>query len=136
VFNTDPPKPTTKQKPPSTTSSTTTPQDQENAASSTTTAAPAKSTPSTGPSDTQIQSAIAALFRQITASVTFLPTLSSSDAGYTFNVLVYADASSEVPLEWGDSDAREIEGGERVQLREFETRHHRVGTVVSYRVVE
>jgi len=51
-------------------------------------------------------------------------------------VLVYADASSEVPLEWGDSDAREIEGGERVQLREFETRHHRVGTVVSYRVVE
>lgn len=91
---------------------------------------------SSGPTEAQTSSAIAALFRQITASVTFLPTLSSSDAGYTFNVLVYADASSEVPLEWGDSDAREIEGGEKVQLREFETRHHRVGTVVSYRVVE
>ena len=80
----------------------------------------------------QIQSEIQAIFRQITASVTFLPEL---DGSCTFNVLVYADANSEVPLEWGDSDAKEIEGGERVQLRSFSTSSHRVDTLVSYRYV-
>lgn len=80
----------------------------------------------------QIQSEIQAIFRQITASVTFLPEL---DGSCTFNVLVYADANSEVPLEWGDSDAKEIEGGERVQLRSFSTSSHRVDTLVSYRCV-
>lgn len=80
--------------------------------------------------EAQIQADIQAIFRQITASVTFLPTL---DTPCTFNVLVYADADSEVPLEWGDSDAREIEGGERVQLRGFSTSSHRVDTMVSYK---
>ncbi|KAI5293374.1 Mitotic spindle checkpoint component mad2 [Ascosphaera acerosa] len=80
----------------------------------------------------QVQDEIQAIFRQITASVTFLPVL---DGNCTFNVLVYADADSEVPVEWGDSDAREIEGGERVQLRSFSTSNHRVDTLVSYRWV-
>lgn len=55
------------------------------------------------------------------------------DGNCTFNVLVYADADSEVPLEWGDSDAKEIQNGEKVQLRSFSTSNHRVDTLVSYR---
>ena len=80
----------------------------------------------------QIQAEIQSIFRQITASVTFLPML---DGNCTFNVLVYADADSEVPLEWGDSDAKEIKNGEKVQLRSFSTSNHRVDTLVSYRYV-
>lgn len=81
----------------------------------------------------EIQAEIAAIFRQITASVTFLPQLSGD---CTFNVLVYADADSDVPVEWGDSDAKEIQGAERVQLRGFSTANHRVDTLVSYRLGE
>jgi len=83
--------------------------------------------------ETEIQAEIAAIFRQITASVTFLPQLAGD---CTFNVLVYADADSDVPVEWGDSDAKEIANGERVQLRGFSTANHRVDTLVSYRLAE
>ncbi|KAB8274057.1 DNA-binding protein, partial [Aspergillus minisclerotigenes] len=79
----------------------------------------------------EIQEEIQAIFRQITASVTFLPVL---DGDCTFNVLVYADADSEVPVEWGDSDAKEIKNAEKVQLRSFSTNNHRVETLVSYRL--
>ena len=83
--------------------------------------------------EAEIQSEIAAIFRQITASVTFLPQLAGD---CTFNVLVYADADSDVPVEWGDSDAKEIANGERVQLRGFSTASHRVDTLVSYRLAD
>ena len=83
--------------------------------------------------EAEIQAEIAAIFRQITASVTFLPQLAGD---CTFNVLVYADADSEVPVEWGDSDAKEIVNGERVQLRGFSTSSHRVDTLVSYRLAD
>lgn len=83
--------------------------------------------------ETEIQQEIQAIFRQITASVTFLPVL---DGNCTFNVLVYADADSEVPVEWGDSDAKEITNGEKVQLRSFSTNNHRVDTLVSYRLAD
>ncbi|KZF19017.1 HORMA domain-containing protein [Xylona heveae TC161] len=79
----------------------------------------------------EIQDEIQSIFRQITASVTFLPML---DGNCTFNVLVYADADSDVPMEWGDSDAKEIENAEKVQLRSFSTNSHRVDTLVSYRL--
>jgi mitotic spindle assembly checkpoint protein MAD2 len=82
-------------------------------------------------SEAEIQAEIQSIFRQITASVTFLPQL---DGDCTFNVLVYADADSEVPMEWGDSDAKEIKNGEKVQLRSFSTSNHKVDTLVSYRV--
>lgn len=78
----------------------------------------------------EIQGEIQSIFRQITASVTFLPQL---DGSCTFNVLVYADADSDVPLEWGDSDAKDIKDAERVQLRSFSTNSHKVDTLVSYR---
>ncbi|OAA59417.1 HORMA domain-containing protein [Cordyceps fumosorosea ARSEF 2679] len=97
--------------------------DQENA--------PRAAPPEPEKTEQEIQAEIAAIFRQITASVTFLPQLSGD---CTFNVLVYADADSDVPVEWGDSDAKEIENGERVQLRGFSTANHRVDTLVSYRL--
>ena len=81
----------------------------------------------------EIQDEIQSLFRQITASVTFLPQL---DGNCTFNVLVYADADSEVPVEWGDSDAKEIKDGEKVQLRSFSTSNHKIDTMVSYRMAD
>ncbi|PKY00770.1 mitotic spindle checkpoint component mad2 [Aspergillus campestris IBT 28561] len=81
----------------------------------------------------EIQDEVQAIFRQITASVTFLPVL---DSDCTFNVLVYADADSEVPMEWGDSDAKEIKDAEKVQLRSFSTNNHRVETLVSYRLAD
>ncbi|KAI0802666.1 mitotic spindle checkpoint component mad2 [Xylaria sp. FL0064] len=108
--------------------------DQENSSGSNSKSDGAAATMSTAdPSKTEaeIQAEIAALFRQITASVTFLPQLAGD---CTFNVLVYADADSEVPVEWGDSDAKEIVNGERVQLRGFSTSNHRVETLVSYRL--
>jgi mitotic spindle assembly checkpoint protein MAD2 len=57
------------------------------------------------------------------------------DGNCTFNVLVYADADSDVPLEWGDSDAKEVKNAEKVQLRSFSTNSHRIDTLVSYRYV-
>ncbi|TAQ91453.1 hypothetical protein B7494_g187 [Chlorociboria aeruginascens] len=102
--------------------------DKENAApEDPTTAPPIEKT------EKEIQDEIQSIFRQITASVTFLPQL---DGDCTFNVLVYADADSEVPMEWGDSDAKEIENGEKVQLRSFSTSNHRVDTLVSYRLAD
>ncbi|ATY58820.1 HORMA domain-containing [Cordyceps militaris] len=95
------------------------------------TAGGAAAAPAPEKTEPEIQAEIAAIFRQITASVTFLPQLSGD---CTFNVLVYADADSDVPVEWGDSDAKEIENGERVQLRGFSTANHRVDTLVSYRL--
>lgn len=83
-------------------------------------------------SEAEIQQEIQSLFRQVTASVTFLPML---DGNCTFNVLVYADADSDVPLEWGDSDAKEVKNAEKVQLRSFSTNSHKIDTLVSYRYV-
>ncbi|KAF2138598.1 uncharacterized protein K452DRAFT_301122 [Aplosporella prunicola CBS 121167] len=103
--------------------------DAENATTTTTT----PSAPEKEKTEAEIQSEIQSLFRQITASVTFLPML---DGNCTFNVLVYADADSDVPVEWGDSDAKEIENGEKVQLRSFSTSNHRVDTLVSYRLAD
>lgn len=109
--------------PKSNTSSTT--GDKENSDPQSTSPAPEKS-------EADIQQEIQSLFRQITASVTFLPML---DGNCTFNVLVYADADSEVPLEWGDSDAKEVKNAEKVMLRSFSTNSHKIDTLVSYRYV-
>lgn len=87
--------------------------------------------PAPDKTEAEIQSEIAAIFRQITASVTFLPQLDAGEC--TFNVLVYADADSDVPVEWGDSDGKEIVGAERVQLRGFSTNYHGIATTVDYR---
>jgi len=108
----------------------TTATDQENAPPISSTAVPP---PPAEKTEKEIQDEIQSIFRQITASVTFLPQLNGD---CTFNVLVYADADSEVPMEWGDSDAKEIVNGEKVQLRSFSTSNHKVDTMVSYRLVD
>ncbi|KAM0695737.1 hypothetical protein Q7P36_004219 [Cladosporium allicinum] len=96
-------------------------------------AATPEAAPAAEKTETEIQQEIQSLFRQITASVTFLPML---DGNCTFNVLVYADADSDVPLEWGDSDAKEVKNAEKVMLRSFSTNSHRIDTLVSYRLGE
>ncbi|KAK3400695.1 mitotic spindle checkpoint component MAD2 [Sordaria brevicollis] len=105
----------------------------ENAGAGAPNTTPATQQPPLDKTEADIQAEIAAIFRQITASVTFLPQLQGD---CTFNVLVYADADSDVPVEWGDSDAKEIVNGERVQLRGFSTTNHRVDTLVSYRLAD
>ncbi|AEO64776.1 uncharacterized protein THITE_2039922 [Thermothielavioides terrestris NRRL 8126] len=116
--------------------------DQENAPShadsENSRAAAAPPAPAADKTEAEIQAEIAAIFRQITASVTFLPQLPGGHGGCTFNVLVYVDDAEtvEVPVEWGDSDAKEIANGERVQLRGFSTHCHRVDTLVSYRLAD
>ncbi|KAJ4395801.1 Mitotic spindle checkpoint component mad2 [Gnomoniopsis smithogilvyi] len=112
---------------------TTTAQDQENASPSSATTSNTQPTQAPEKTEAEIQAEIAALFRQITASVTFLPQL--DPGAHTFNVLVYADADSDVPVEWGDSvdGGKEIVGGEKVQLRGFSTAYHNIGTTVDYR---
>ena len=125
IFNKDKPKTkkSSKSKPPTETAPS------ENAAPEN--ADPETPAPPPEKTEQEIQLEIQSIFRQITASVTFLPEL---DGPCTFNVLVYADADSDVPMEWGDSDAREIAGSEKVQLRHFNTKHHKVGATVSYLV--
>lgn len=95
--------------------------------------APATVAPVPEKTEKEIQEEVQSLFRQITASVTFLPML---DGRCTFNVLVYADGDAEVPMEWGDSDAREVVGGEKVTLRSWGTSSHKVDTLVSYRLAD
>lgn len=79
-----------------------------------------------------IQRDIQAIIRQITASVTFLPSLNSDD--YTFNVLVYTDATTSVSTDWVDSDSKEIVNGESVKFKSFTTNCHKVDTLVSYKL--
>lgn len=81
----------------------------------------------------ETQSQIRALMRQIIASVTFLPELAKEGGKYTFSVLAYTDADAKVPLEWSDSDAKEIANAEIVQFKSFSTSEYKVGAQVSYR---
>lgn len=80
--------------------------------------------------ESQIMSEIQAIIRQVTASITFLPLL---DEKCTFDLLVYTDVSSDVPVEWEESDARMIKNSADVRLRSFSTRVHKVDTLVSYK---
>lgn len=78
----------------------------------------------------EIQEGIRGVIRQITASVTFLPTLEGS---HTFDILLYTDKDVELPNpEWADTTAKLINNGQHVQLRGFTTNIHRVEPIVSY----
>lgn len=77
-----------------------------------------------------IQEGIRGVIRQITASVTFLPTLEGS---HSFDILLYTDKNVELPnSEWSDTNARLINNGQHVQLRGFTTNVHKVEPIVSY----
>lgn len=78
----------------------------------------------------EIQDGIRGVIRQITASVTFLPTLEGS---HSFDILLYTDKDVELPnSEWSDTNARLINNGQHVQLRGFSTHVHKVEPIVSY----
>jgi mitotic spindle assembly checkpoint protein MAD2 len=93
--------------------------------------APAPGVPEKEKTEKEIQMEIQALFRNIHASVAILPML---DGRCTFTVLVYADGDVEVPMEWGDSDAKEIADGEKMAFRSWGTSSHRIDSLVSYRL--
>lgn len=78
----------------------------------------------------EIQEGIRGVIRQITASVTFLPTLEGS---HSFDILLYTDKDVELPnSEWSDTNAKLINNGQHVQLRGFTTNIHKVEPIVSY----
>ncbi|BGO90417.1 hypothetical protein NBRC10512_004098 [Rhodotorula toruloides] len=80
----------------------------------------------------QVQKDIQDIMRQITSSVTFLPSLEEK---YVFTILMYAKKDTEVPKEWIDSDPHMIIGNaEQVKLRSFSTNRHKVQGLVAYRL--
>ncbi|GAA5838530.1 hypothetical protein JCM3766R1_006003 [Sporobolomyces carnicolor] len=102
----------------------------ENQASETSTGGALKSKAEKTPE--QVQKDIQDIMRQITSSVTFLPSLEEK---YVFTILTYAKKDTEVPKEWIDSDPHMIIGNaEQVKLRSFSTNRHKVGGLVAYRL--
>lgn len=83
----------------------------------------------------EIQKEIRAIIRQITSLVSYLPVL--KDDEYTFNVLVYTDPTTTIPIEWSDAqgDGRILSGDnvDNVAFTSFSTDIHKVGTSVSYK---
>lgn len=126
--------------------------DKENASSSAATSTISSSSKSAPPQPKEekdiktVHKEIAALLKQITASCSFLPLIEPSTT--TFNVLAYTDKDAKVPLDntWVDSDAKMVENAQQVQLRfvsafpfyyfrrSFSTNHHKVDSVVAYRI--
>ncbi|KAJ3016540.1 UNVERIFIED_CONTAM: Mitotic spindle checkpoint component mad2 [Siphonaria sp. JEL0065] len=97
---------------------------------------PSSSAAASAPAKTEkeINAEIAAIMRQITASVSFLPMMTEP---CTFNVLTYTDKDAEVPSTWIDSDAKMItKNAEQVKLRSFSTSVHKVDAMVAYRLGE
>ena len=82
-------------------------------------------------SNAELSQQIAAIMRQIAASVTFLPLL---DTPCTFDMLVYTPVDLAVPTEWEESSARVITNAQEVRLRSLNTTRHKVDALVSYRV--
>jgi len=77
-----------------------------------------------------IRKDIAAVIRQITASVTFLPLLETSCA---FDLLVYTDKDLEVPDTWDLSDPHFVQNALQVKLKSFSTSVHKVDAAVCYK---
>ncbi|CAK5085483.1 unnamed protein product [Meloidogyne enterolobii] len=70
------------------------------------------------------------LYRQITASVAFLPLLENR---CSFDVLIYTFRDIKLPEGWADSSECRISDAEQVQLRSFSTAVHNVLTKVQYK---
>jgi mitotic spindle assembly checkpoint protein MAD2 len=82
----------------------------------------------------EIQKEIAAIIRQITSSVSFLPLL---EEPCTFDMLVYTNLDTEHnAAKWEETDAKYIAKSNEVRLRSFTTKIHKVDTMVSYKVVD
>ncbi|KAJ8475607.1 hypothetical protein OPV22_019334 [Ensete ventricosum] len=81
-------------------------------------------------SDKEIMREIQAIMRQIASSITYLPCL---DEPCVFDVLAYTDKDVAVPFTWMESDAKLIENPQMVKLHSFDTKIHKVDTLVSYK---
>lgn len=84
--------------------------------------------------ESEINKEIAAILRQITSSVSFLPLLSEC---CTFDLLVYTpnDCKANTAL-WEESDPKYINKANEVRLRSFSTKIHQVETAVAYKAEE
>ncbi|KAK1314728.1 Mitotic spindle checkpoint protein MAD2 [Acorus calamus] len=72
-------------------------------------------------SDKEIMREIQAIMRQIASSITYLPCLDKP----------YKDVA--VPFTWIESDAKLIQNPQMVKLHSFDTKIHKVDTLVSYK---
>ncbi|CAL1359868.1 unnamed protein product [Linum trigynum] len=82
-------------------------------------------------SDKEIMREIQAIMRQIASSITYLPCL---DEQCVFDVLAYTDTDVAVPFTWMESsDAKLIANPQMVKLHSFDTKIHKVNTLVSYK---
>jgi mitotic spindle assembly checkpoint protein MAD2 len=81
-------------------------------------------------SDKEIMREIQAIMRQVASSVTYLPCL---DETCVFDVLAYTDTDVAVPFTWIESDPKLIANPQMVKLHGFDTKIHKVDTLVSYK---
>ncbi|KAJ1696579.1 hypothetical protein LUZ63_005091 [Rhynchospora breviuscula] len=81
-------------------------------------------------SDKEIMREIQAIMRQIASCITYLPCL---DEACVFDVLAYTDKDTTVPMAWVESDAKLINNPQMVKLHSFDTKMHKVDTIVSYK---
>jgi mitotic spindle assembly checkpoint protein MAD2 len=81
-------------------------------------------------SDKEIMREIQAIMRQIASCITYLPCL---DEACIFDVLAYTDKDTTVPIAWVESDAKLINNPQMVKLHSFDTKIHKVDTIVSYK---
>ncbi|XP_047317925.1 mitotic spindle checkpoint protein MAD2 isoform X1 [Impatiens glandulifera] len=81
-------------------------------------------------SDKEIMREIQAIMRQIASSITYLPCL---DEPCVFDVLAYTDKDVAVPFTWVESDPKLIANPQMVKLHSFDTKIHKVDTLVSYK---
>ncbi|XVE92228.1 hypothetical protein REPUB_Repub01dG0078900 [Reevesia pubescens] len=81
-------------------------------------------------SDKEIMREIQAIMRQVASSITYLPCL---DEPCVFDVLAYTDKDVAVPFTWIESDPKLIANPQIVKLHSFDTKIHKVDTLVSYK---
>ncbi|KAK9707524.1 hypothetical protein RND81_07G203200 [Saponaria officinalis] len=81
-------------------------------------------------SDKEIMREIQAIMRQIASSITYLPCL---DEPCVFDVLAYTDKDVKAPFTWIESDPKLISNPQMVKLHSFDTKIHKVDTLVSYK---
>ncbi|XP_059657754.1 mitotic spindle checkpoint protein MAD2 isoform X1 [Cornus florida] len=81
-------------------------------------------------SDKEIMREIQAIMRQIASSITYLPCF---DESCVFDVLAYTDKDIAVPFTWVESDPKLIDNPQMVKLHSFDTKIHKVDTLVSYK---
>lgn len=81
----------------------------------------------------KIQQEIRDVMLQVAATISYLPFL---DCRCSFDVLVHATDSCEVPEKWSDAEPVDVANMQNVQLKSFSTGLHKMDTVVSYKLMD